>query len=431
VLTYVPRLSSEPGLANAIMTVTETDRPARARAARDLALSPDVLDPLLVAMHKTGDHPAPELLVSLLRSPHDRLRVVGIWYLVLCLASDGSAMAPEVKAALDPLIDANPTQVTWEALGLELVSRAEGRKPRTRRWTDLAKTNRFASPSHAGDEPLFKRLTDTELADCYEVMGHNRSDARSALEIGIERVQRAQHASQANPAANLRPWITPNVGVRTVPPFVAGLWTDLLQLTGCRPQAGFGIGADIAYRPDGRPRQIRTGDNILPASCVRFARVLFSLLVAEEPQPRAATFSDVVVLALQADTLGCADRAVPLLIQDRRRRAAQAAQATPASDKTDVPSSTPRTTTPPKRTKEVRPMYTDEALRRRLEGDVLVDATLTPDGCISQGVVTESPSAMLSGPALFTILDWRYTPALIDGTPAGILLKVNVHFALR
>jgi TonB family protein len=425
-ITYIPRLWTEAGLGNAVFTVTETDHEARMRAAHALLPAPEVLDALLVAMHQAGDHPSSDLIVSLLQAKTARERVVGIWYVTLCLGTDGRVLSPEVKAALDPLIAASATQVTWESLGLELIARAEGRAARERRWLDLQKLDRPASGYHLGDEPLFKRLTSTELGDYYEATGHSRGDARTALASGIKRVQQAQTDPPPDAVSDARPSITPNVGVRTVPPFVAGLWTDLIQLTGCQPQPGLSIGADIAYRPDGRPLQIRTSDNHLSPACLRFARTLFSLTLAEEPRPRPATFSDVVVLALQADTLRCADRAVAEVVADTRLRWAQA-----AADDPNVAHATLHPSTRPKRTSYVKAMYTDEAYRRRIEGDVLVETTLTQEGCISQGAVVKSPSPLLSGPALFTILDWRFAPATLDGKPVSLSYRVTVQFGLQ
>jgi hypothetical protein len=58
--------------------------------------------------------------------------------------------------------------------------------------------------------------------------------------------------------------MTPNVGVRTVPPFVNGLWLDLLKLTACEaPKLGIVIGADVSYRPTGRLAQVAT----TPCAC--------------------------------------------------------------------------------------------------------------------------------------------------------------------
>lgn len=401
-LNYLPQLAGHGDIVNAIMVVTASDRPARGQTAQALVKSPALLDPLLVAMHKDGDHPPPDLLIALLRSADADSRVVGIWYLALCQAMDGTAMTPEVKAALDPLIDANPTQVTWEAFGLELLSRAEGRKPRERRWTDLAKSPRPASARHEGDDPLFLRLTDTELEDYFEVTNRNRGGAKPF---------RARTEAQGHPAppahtdADRPIWLTADVGVRTVPPFVGGLWTELLALTRCQPHLGSAVAVNVSYKPDGRPARISAGDTNVPDACLRFALVLFSLTVAEEARPRPATFTDVVMLSLSGAGMTCADRAVPLIVDNTRRRIAKAASATDGAPKGESPSYVP-----PKRMQEFPPAYTEEARRRRLEGNVFVRATLTPDGCFSQGNVLTSPSPMLSGPALLSTLDGATSP---------------------
>jgi hypothetical protein len=57
----------------------------------------------------------------------------------------------------------------------------------------------------------------------------------------------------------------------------------------------------------------------VPDACVRFARVLIGLTVAQEASPRPANFSDVVVLWLQPEVLACANRSVSQLVDSRRR----------------------------------------------------------------------------------------------------------------
>jgi TonB family protein len=415
-LDHLPKLTREPGLINAFMVVTAADRPARGKMATWFAKSPTLIDPLLDAMHKDGDHPAPELVVSLLRSENADLRLVGVWYVALCVAQDGSMLTPEVKAALDPLIDANPTQVTWEAFGLEMIARAEGRKPRERRWLDLAKERRPNAAFHDGDDALFLRLTNTELADYFEVY-YRSHESRDEARLFRDRVSREVRAPKAS-SPDTPSWVTPNVGVRTVPPFAAGLWTDLLKLTGCPLlHTGFTVGADISYKPDGRPARISPGDAVIPEGCQRLARVAFSLIVADEARPRPATFSDVVVLYLQPEALACADRGVPLNVDDMRRR-----RGAPPNWSTYVP---------PKRTDHVHVRYTDEVRARRVEGDVIIQGLLTPEGCLSQGTVMKSPSPMLSGLALFNVLDWRFQPATVEGQATQAQMDLTVHFKLQ
>jgi hypothetical protein len=414
-LDHLPKLTREPALINAFMVVTAADRPARGKMATWFAKAPTLIDPLLDAMHKDGDHPAPELVVSLLKSDNADLRLVGIWYVVLCVAQDGSILTPEVKAALDPLIDENPTQVTWEAFGLELLSRAEGRKPRERRWLDLGKTPKPRTTKHDGSDPIFLRLTNTELADYFEVYYRER-EGRDEARVFRDRVSAEVRAPKKPASTDTPPWVTPNVGVRTIPPFVGGLWTDLLKLTGCPLlHTGYTVGADISYKPDGRPARISPGDAVIPEACQRFARIAFSLIVADEARPRPATFSDVVVFYLQPEALACADRAMPLSIEDRRRRE----------------NANWSTYVPPKRIDHVPLRYTDEVRARRVEGDVIISGDLTPEGCLAAGTVMKSPSPMLSGLALFNVLDWRFQPGTVDGKATQSQMTLTVRFGLQ
>lgn len=415
-LTYLPRLVSQVDgdrVVNAIMVVTAANHNARLQYVLKFAESPSLLDPLLFALHQDGDHPAQEFLLTLLKSPNADVRQVAIFYLQTCQATDKTAMTADVKAALDPLIEASATQVTWEALGLELLSRAEGRKPRERRWLDLAKSRRPPGTRHTGDESMLLALTNTELADLFQVTMDNRDEGR---EFRTRTEAHLKNPTKAAAKPDQPAWLTPNVGVRTVPPFAPALWTDLMRLTGCKPAQGFFIAADVAYRPDGRPARIRPGETTISQECQRAAAVLFSLTVAEEARPRPADFSDVQVLRLDTPAITCADRAVPFIVEHTRRRmASQGAMGMLVR---------------PKSINEFPPPYTAEARRRRLEGLVTVAGMLTPDGCFSQGSVQTSPSPLLAGPALYSVLGWQFKPGTIDGNPVPVSMGVIVPFKL-
>jgi len=263
---------------------------------------------------------------------------------------------------LDPMIEANPTQVTWDALVLELIARAEGRKARERRWTDLAKEPRPAQSHHEGDDPLFLRMSKGELEDYFEVTENDRQEAARFR----DRVAYAKETAKQSKGSGFPSWMTPNVGVRTVPPFVNGLWLDLLKLTACEaPKLGFVIGSDVAYRPTGRPAQVSIEAMKVPTACVRFARVLIGLTVAQEASPRPANFTDVVVLWLQPEVLACADRSTSQLVDSRRRFREPGFSWKQGAF------------TAPKRLDDLPPYYADEAKKRRIEGNVTVTGWLT------------------------------------------------------
>jgi hypothetical protein len=324
-------------------------------------------------------------------------------------------MTPEVKAVIDPMIEANPTQVTWDALVLELIARAEGRKARERHWTDLAKEPRPSQSHHVGDDPLFLRLSKGELEDYFEVTENDRQEAAKFR----DRVAYAKEVAKQGKGSGFPTWMTPNVGVRTVPPFVNGLWLDLLKLTACEaPKLGTIVGANVAYRPTGRAAQVSIEAMNVPDSCVRFMRVLIGLTVAQEASPRPANFTDVVVLWLQSEVLACADRSTSQFVDSRRRFR--------------EPGFSWKQTSfiAPKRLDDLPPYYAEEAKKRRIEGNVTVTGLLTADGCFANGTVLASPSPLLSASGLLSILNWHYKPGLYDGAPMPTQFTNLVRFKL-
>ena len=85
---------------------------------------------------------------------------------------------------------------------------------------------------------------------------------------------------------------------------------------------------------------------------------------------------------------------------------------------------------PPKRIKNVEPIYPPSAQSARVQGDVVIEARIGPDGKVSDAkVVTSIP--LLDDAALAAVRQWEYTPAVVDGTPVAVVMTVTVHFSLQ
>ena len=72
---------------------------------------------------------------------------------------------------------------------------------------------------------------------------------------------------------------------------------------------------------------------------------------------------------------------------------------------------------PPVLLKEVRPGYTDEARRRFIEGDVLLEIVVKQDGSVGNVRVTRSLGAGLEQKAIDAVRQWRFGPARRQGQP--------------
>ena len=64
---------------------------------------------------------------------------------------------------------------------------------------------------------------------------------------------------------------------------------------------------------------------------------------------------------------------------------------------------------------KVAPIYPGNAKSRGVEGDVLVEFTVTTSGSIRDAVIISSDSPLLDKEALKAVLKWRYRPQVING----------------
>jgi TonB family protein len=77
------------------------------------------------------------------------------------------------------------------------------------------------------------------------------------------------------------------------------------------------------------------------------------------------------------------------------------------------------------------PIYPTLAKAQRIQGSVLVEATIGVDGKIKDSRVILSPSPLLSASSLEAISHWEYKPYLKDGVPTEVETLIAVEFTLR
>jgi TonB family protein len=86
---------------------------------------------------------------------------------------------------------------------------------------------------------------------------------------------------------------------------------------------------------------------------------------------------------------------------------------------------------PPTLVREVRPAYTDEARRQRIEGDVILEIVVRSDGSVGSIKVRRSLGGGLDQRAIEAVRQWRFNPARRHGTPVDVAVEVSVDFKLR
>lgn len=87
--------------------------------------------------------------------------------------------------------------------------------------------------------------------------------------------------------------------------------------------------------------------------------------------------------------------------------------------------------TPPSLLREVKPIYTEEARRRGVEGEVVVETVVRSDGSVGSLRVVRGLDRGLDARAVEAVRQWRFSPARRHGTPVDVLVEVAVEFRLR
>ena len=89
--------------------------------------------------------------------------------------------------------------------------------------------------------------------------------------------------------------------------------------------------------------------------------------------------------------------------------------------------------TPPRLLKEVKPSYTGDAIRARIQGVVRLECIVELDGTVGATRVVKSLDSAfgLDNEALRTVKQWRFVPGVKDGTPVRTLVQVELSFTLR
>lgn len=87
--------------------------------------------------------------------------------------------------------------------------------------------------------------------------------------------------------------------------------------------------------------------------------------------------------------------------------------------------------TPPAVQREVKPDYTDDARRRGISGDVVLEIIVRRDGSVGDVKVLHGLGAGLDQRATEAVRQWRFSPARRFGTPVDVIVEVAVEFKLR
>ena len=87
----------------------------------------------------------------------------------------------------------------------------------------------------------------------------------------------------------------------------------------------------------------------------------------------------------------------------------------------------------PRLLREVTPRYTAEAMRAKVQGVVLVEAVVLPDGSVGDVTVVRSLDRVfgLDEEAMRAARQWRFLPGTRFGEPVAVLVTIELSFTLR
>lgn len=85
---------------------------------------------------------------------------------------------------------------------------------------------------------------------------------------------------------------------------------------------------------------------------------------------------------------------------------------------------------PPQRIKNVNPVYPADAQNDRVQGVVIIEATIGVDGKVIAAQVLRS-IPRLDAAALDAVRQWEYTPTILNGAPVPVIMTVTVNFYLQ
>jgi TonB family protein len=209
--------------------------------------------------------------------------------------------------------------------------------------------------------------------------------------------------------------------LQTLRDLPVGLVGDALRTFGCRPsEPAMIFGANVGYRADGRPARVTLlGDFEKPTPCSRAARVLLMNTIA--PEDAIPGRIETILLPLDSSHLGC----TPAATETKA----------PAAVDSDGGGAPPKhiggQIKEPRKLRNLRPIYPKKAKDAGIQGVVLLEATITPSGCVSVIEGLSSPELSLSVEAVRAVAGWTYTPTLLEGVAVPVIMTVTVNFRLN
>jgi TonB family protein len=347
------------------------------------------------------ESPGPDVeavLLEALASPDADIRETTVWNLVSRLANrsvvstgvlDAAAAVPPAESTA---VDGAP--LTWERFGRELIARRRSRKQTPDRSEFLAAEAR----GHLRDSSALvgiDRLTERELKAVRAALG-DRMPKRSSD---------GPRTKAGKPSL---------ASMRTMPTLWPGFLKKLFEAANCTVDVSLPLGIGAAmYRPDGRLAKLEISATAIPAGCKEAVTALVRLTVADIRNTSLPAGPEFLVLPLDPAFLECSSQ--------------------PQAEDSETPHKpgSADEVGPPRKVRDLKPIYPASSQERRIVGAVVVEARIGPTGCVTGARVTRGVEPPLDLAALRAIAGWRFTPTLVNGRAVPIIMVVTVNFSLE
>ena len=81
----------------------------------------------------------------------------------------------------------------------------------------------------------------------------------------------------------------------------------------------------------------------------------------------------------------------------------------------------------------MKPQYTSDAMRAKIQGSVLLECVVRPDGSVGDIQIVRSldPTFGLDQEAVKAARQWRFRPGMRLGEPVPVLVTIELTFTLR
>jgi TonB family protein len=349
------------------------------------------------------------MIASALGATNAELRAITLWS--LATQTDKETRFPETieqalaeAPAAEADGDATPKTIAGHAaFAAELLARARGRKPREDlRW--------------AGAVAERKALLPGSLYDVASVLTRGEQRVLVDAERLPPNIGDVAHAYRPLPAPDAD--ATLSLTLADYPP---GYALDLARIAGCRPEVRQEFRVQLPFDRLGRPRGLASTSPDVSAGCAKVVRTLFaSSSLTTFPATRArGAMHTIAIRFLDARELDCSERLEKHIPGSRVRNGGVVGGAVRVGGKIQEP----------RKVRDVKPLYPVLARRARIQGMVILEATINPCGYVRDLHVLRSIPG-LDASAIQAVSQWEYTPTLLDDVPVPVIMTVTVNYTL-